>query len=729
MSRNLFVPEDGSGTLEGTLQHIVFSSPESGWTVARLEVAGEAVPVVGTLSGVQPGETLRVTGRWVEDRKYGRQFRIESFLSVQPTTQVGIERYLGSGLVRGIGPRLARKLVQRFGVETLRVIEEESSRLREVPGLGRVRIAAIRDAWREQRGIRDVMVFLQSHAVSAAHAARIYKRYGAKAVAVVRDDPYRLARDVSGIGFASADRIAHSLGIEADSEPRIRAGILHVLDTGAEEGHCYVPHAELVEKSVALLEVDAQAVAGGIERLATLREVVVETQPERPVYLSAMHAVETSVALLLSKRLRRRGALGAGLLRETESLLAATDFELAEGQRHAVRKALEEPVLVVTGGPGTGKTTLVRTLLQALQRAHRTALLCAPTGRAARRLAEATGHPAQTIHRLLEWNPRQHAFQRCAQSPLVADCVIVDEVSMVDVGLFHSLLAALPDPATLLLVGDADQLPSVGPGAVLADLLASKSVPAVVLTEIFRQDEASRIVTNAHRIRDGEPPLLPPAGQRGDFVLVERRAPEDVLAALRRLVAERLPASLGVDPREGIQVLVPMHRGPLGARALNAELQELLNAGGMPIGSTGLRVGDKVMQTRNNYDLDVSNGDLGCIAGWNEEERQIEVRFEERRVRYEASEFPELALAYATTVHKSQGSEYPVVIVVLHGQHFVMLQRNLLYTAVTRAKRQVVLLGERRALRIALDNARVQSRWTGLASRLREATPLQAPPR
>ena len=722
MNPSLFVPEDGTTTLQGVLEHVVYVSPETGWTVARLDAGGtEPVTVVGNLSGVQPGETLRLQGRWVEDRRYGRQFRIESFLSVAPSTLIGIEKFLGSGLVRGIGPVMARKLVARFELDTLRVIEEEAGRLHEVPGLGRVRIAAIQTAWREQRGIRDVMVFLQSHGVSAAHAARIHKRYGAQAIAVVRENPYRLARDVSGIGFVSADRIAQALGVAADAPQRIEAGVLHGLDQAAEEGHCYLPRAELVAAGAELLECEPAAVDAAIDRLALARDVVVEAAVEGcPVYGSLLHALERAAAAGLRRLLGAEPrAQGPRVDAAIDAFEAESGLKLASAQRRAVARALEVRVLVVTGGPGTGKTTLVRGVLHALARRRQRVLLCAPTGRAAKRLSEATGQPAKTIHRLLEWSPADNRFQRDAEHPLDADLVIVDEVSMLDIGLFRDLVAAIPSGSRLLLVGDSDQLPSVGPGAVLADCIASGVVDCVLLEKIFRQEEASRIITNAHRIREGQPPLLPPTGERADFVLIERHEPEELLATLQVLVAKRLPASLRVDPRLDVQVLVPMNRGTLGSATLNATLQAVLNPRGAPVGTTGLRVGDKVMQIRNNYDLEVFNGDIGVIDSWNEADRVLGVRYDDRLVRYEANDLSELVLAYSCTVHKSQGSEYPVVILVLHRQHHVMLQRNLLYTGVTRARRQVVVLGELRALHTALSNNRVIKRYTRLADRLK----------
>jgi exodeoxyribonuclease V alpha subunit len=720
VSSPLFVSDDDSATLDGNVEHVVYTSPDTGWTVARLSTAAGLVTVVGNLAGVQIGECLRLTGRWEEDRRYGKQFRATSFLCVQPSTLVGIEKYLGSGLVKGIGPVTARRLVERFGLDTLRIIDEDASRLHEVPGLGRTRIAAIQVAWRAQRSIRDVMVFLQSHGVSAAFAARIYKQYESRAIAVVRDNPYQLARDVAGIGFLSADRIAREIGIAPDAPQRIDAGVLHCLEEAAEAGHCYVPRARLVEAAASLLECEADAVGAALERLALRGDVVVEADVDDvPVYDAGLHAIECAAAagLLCIVGARRHGRQSRVDV-DLEAFERSSNLQLAPLQRRAVARAIDAPALVVTGGPGTGKTTLVRGVLHALHRRREHAVLCAPTGRAAKRLSEATGHPAQTIHRLLEWNPAAGDFQRGRELPLEADLVIVDEVSMVDVRLFRHLVEAVRPGARLLLVGDADQLPSVGPGAVLADCIASGAVECIRLHDIYRQDEASRIVTNAHRILEGEAPLLPPPGERADFVLVERSEPAELLGTLRKLVAERLPASLGIDPKLDVQVLVPMHRGTLGAAALNAALQEVLNPGGIAVATAPLQVGDKVMQIRNNYDLEVFNGDLGIVEEWNEADRVLHVRIDDRRVRYESGDLPELVLAYACTVHKSQGSEYPVVVLVLHRQHHVMLQRNLLYTAVTRARKQVIVLGEARALHTAIRNDRVQLRWTRLAARL-----------
>ncbi|MFQ5600287.1 MAG: AAA family ATPase [Candidatus Krumholzibacteriia bacterium] len=783
MSANLFPESSTSQALEGTLQHIVYSSPESGWTVARLEIEGrpETVSVVGNLTGARPGETLRLYGEWVQDRRYGRQFKVRSYLSVRPSTLAGIEKYLSSGLVRGVGPVTAERLVAHFGIDTLRVIDEEPECLSDVPGLGRVRIAAIRKAWKNQRDIQDVMVFLQTHGVSASHAARIYKEYGARSVALVTDNPYRLARDIAGIGFRSADQIAQALGIESDSPRRIEAAVMHVLAEAADDGHCFLPRQRLFEKTAALLEEETQdkgaparsarlahadvagsripshrgadagrgsmtgepaasaeapagAGMGRIERiqlesaanaLADAGMLVIEPDDAcMPVYTERMHQLEVRAARTLRRLATSASApVTSDPGKNIDRFEAESGLRLADGQRQAVAQALTAKVLVLTGGPGTGKTTLVRAVLRILERHRSRVVLCAPTGRAAKRLAEATRHAAVTMHRLLEWSPRERRFQRDASAPLDGDLFIVDETSMVDLPLLHYLLQAIPPRARLLLVGDVDQLPSVGPGAVLADVIESGQIATVRLTEIFRQDEKSRIVENAHRIREGIAPLLPPRGERDDFVFVERQKPQEVLATLQILVRERLPAGLGVDPCDDIQVLVPMNRGPLGTATLNAELQKVLNPNGAPVESTGLRVGDKVMQVRNNYNLEVFNGDIGRIEAVDQPARRVSVRFEERSVRYDFAELNELTLAYACTVHKSQGSEYPVVVFVLHPQHHIMLRRNLLYTAVTRAKRQVVLLGHRRALHTALRNARRQVRYTRLAERIRLQSP------
>lgn len=738
--------ESGEASLEGVLERIVYASEENAWSVVRLTVPGQGpgeVTAVGNLLGVQPGESLRLFGRWVEDRKYGRQFKTTSYVTIEPSTLVGIEKYLGSGLVEGIGKVMAARLVARFGLDTLEVIEHHAERLTEVEGIGRVRSQRIRAAWAEQRAIKDVMVFLQAHGVSTSFAVKIFKRYGPRAIAMVRENPYRLASDVHGIGFKSADLIASRLGIVPDSPFRAAAGLLHVLQEASEEGHVFVPRSVLLERTAALLGVELLLLEAALAELAGRGEVVVEPRgDDAAVYLRPLHAAETGAARLLHGLLQ---APAAPLVIDTERALAWFEAQqgvtLAPRQRAAVCAAIEAKVLVITGGPGTGKTTIVNAIIRILARKGRRILLAAPTGRAARRLGETTGHPARTIHRLLEFSPKQMAFARNAERPLEADLLVVDEASMVDTVLFRQLLEAVPPPCQLVLVGDVDQLPSVGPGTVLGDVIRSAAVEVVTLDEIFRQAGASRIVVNAHRINRGEMPLLAEEGageragetrQRGaphlregladDFFFVERDEPEDVLTVVKELVAHRIPRRFGLDPVGDVQVLTPMHRGTLGAANLNAELQALLNPHGRELarGSRLFRTGDKVIQQRNDYDLEVFNGDIGRVVGIDEDARKVQVRFEERTVGYDAADLDALSLAYACSVHKSQGSEYPAVVLPLHGQHYVMLQRNLLYTAITRARRLVVLVGSRKALAQCVRNRRVEERYTRLAERLRD---------
>ncbi len=572
MTAGLFSEPEGPTTLEGVLERITFANEENAWSVVKVAVPGRAEPVtaVGNLLGVQPGESLRLTGRWVNDRKYGEQFKVDSYVTVQPATLLGIQRYLGSGLVRGIGKVMAERLVTRFGLETLEVIDSYPDRLAEVEGIGPVRSASIREAWIEQRGIKDVMIFLQWQGVSTSFAIKIYKQYGDRAIAIVRENPYRLAADIFGIGFRTADRIAANLGIPKDSPRRAQAGVRHLLGEFAEEGHVFAPRERLVEEAAALLEVEPGRVEEAIAALAAEGEVVLEPQaaaPGQAVYLRACTRRRRARPAGSSPSSgRRRPPITIDIERALAWFEERSGLRLAGRQRDAVRSAVSSKVLVVTGGPGTGKTTLVKAIIQILERKGRRILLAAPTGRAAKRMQEATGREAKTIHRLLEFSPKTGEFQRGARNPLEADLVIVDEASMVDILLFDSLLASLPPACQLVLVGDVDQLPSVGPGSVLADLIGS-GVPEIVrLDEIFRQAGESRIVTGAHRVNRGEMPSLEGVEQGGDFFFVERQEPEEILATLKSLVSERIPRRFGFDPVDDIQVLTPMHRGSSGRR-------------------------------------------------------------------------------------------------------------------------------------------------------------------
>jgi exodeoxyribonuclease V alpha subunit len=719
-------------TLEGTIDRIVFSGGDGAFTVARLKLrgGGDVVTVVGSMLGVPAGAALRVQGRYETTARFGEQFRVARYTEVAPATLDGIRRYLGSGLIKGIGPEFAGRIVERFGIETLEILDSDPGRISEVSGIGPARAKSIRAAWSAQREVRKVMVFLQGYGVSPAFAARIYKRYGAAAIARVRENPYRLAFDVWGIGFLSADKLASALGIEKESDVRVEAGVRHVIQECATNGDVFVPRGRLVRQAAALLEVFEKLADTAVDRLARAGDVALDAGDA--VYDADLYRAERAVAEGLRKLLDGRAAsVEIDVPRALAWYEQQAGITLARQQAEAVALALSGKVAVVTGGPGVGKTTIVRGIVSILSRKGLRIALAAPTGRAAKRLADQAGVPASTLHRLLEWRPAEGAFSRNATRPLECDLLVVDEASMLDVRLAADLLAALAPATRLVLVGDVDQLPSVGPGRVLRDVIESRAVPTVRLTEIFRQAAESLIVTNAHRIHDGELPELgapPPPGigdDKRDFFFIEEDDPIKAATLVRDLVTTRLPRRYGLQPHD-VQVLAPMHRGELGAGNLNLLLQEALTAGapGIQRGARQYRVGDKVMQVRNDYDKEVWNGDIGVIVRAESADGAgaLSVRFEERdgdrEVDYDSDELDELALAYAATVHKSQGSEYVAVVVPVHTQHFVMLQRNLLYTAVTRGKRLVVLVGSRKALGIAVRNADVSLRCSGLAHRL-----------
>ena len=714
-------------TLAGLVERVTFHNEANGFCVLRVKARGQRdlVTVVGHAAQISAGEWVNATGAWVNDRQHGLQLKADYLKATQPTTVEGIEKYLGSGMIRGIGPAYARKLVAAFGEHVFDLIEQAPERLREVTGIGPKRAERIVAGWAEQKVIREIMLFLHSHGVGTSRAVRIYKTYGPDAVRVVSDNPYRLARDIRGIGFRTADQIASRLGIERTAMIRVRAGISYALAEAMDEGHCGLPEEELIRSTCELLEVDQPLVERALADELRDGEVVADTLEGRPcVFLAGLYRAEREIAERLLAAAVAGAAGGApswGVIdaeRAIPWVEAKTGVTLAPSQRDALALAVRSKTLVITGGPGVGKTTLVNSILRVLRAKGVDVALCAPTGRAAKRLGESTGLEARTIHRLLEADPKVGGFKRGETDPLRCDLLVVDECSMVDVPLMRALLRALPEHAALLLVGDVDQLPSVGPGQVLADVIASGAVPVVRLTEVFRQAAQSRIITGAHRINKGRMPELD-AAEGSDLYFVEANDPEEGVRKLLAVVRDRIPARFGLDPVRDVQVLCPMNRGGLGARALNAELQRALNPpreGEARVERFGWSygAGDKVMQVTNDYERDVFNGDVGRVVRVDADEGELVAAFDGREVAYGFGELDELVLAYAATIHKSQGSEYPAVVIPLTTQHYAMLARNLLYTGVTRGKRLVVLVGSKRALGIAVRNGAARRRWTRL---------------
>jgi exodeoxyribonuclease V alpha subunit len=727
--------------VQGTVHKISYHHPDTNYTVLRLDVENApGVTVVGGVYPVSEGEEIKVFGFWKTHPRYGQQFQADHWEKVDPATLEGIEKYLGSGMIKGIGPTYARRLVQAFGLETLRILSQEPHRVLEVEGIGAARARGIMQAWEAQRGMQDIMVFLQGHGIGAALALKIYRFYGLDTIRRVKDNPYALAREIYGVGFVLADRIAARLGISGDFPLRVQAGVLHVLKEFVDQGHCFVLFSALIRNAAALLRVGEDVIENAVQQLAVSGDVILErtTSDERAhVYLSELYRAEQRVAEALHRLLSSPsvtlggGRKPAGSTAEPRQVIGLTDLELIdpsfaileEEQQEAVRQALQQKVLVITGGPGTGKTTLLNSLLALLRRAKFSFVLAAPTGRAAKRMAESAGQEAMTIHRLLEYNPHEGGFQRSEDRPLEADVVIIDEASMVDLALMDNLLSAIDRHSHLVLIGDVDQLPSVGPGSVLRDLIDSGMIPVVMLRRIFRQDRHSLIVANAHRILQGQSLVTPNDSLERDFILLARESEEEILQSVKVLVKEELPQTLNLAADEvahTIQLLTPMHRGMLGTIQLNREMQSLLNPIGDSLqrGESLLRTKDKVMQLRNNYDKGIYNGDLGRITGIDPKEGKVQVDFFDKTVEYNDDELDEISLAYATSIHKSQGSEYPVVVIPLHMSHYMMLHRSILYTAVTRGKKRVVLVGSRRALAMAIQNVRLERRYTGLKEKL-----------
>ena len=707
--------------LAGLVERVTFHNADSGFCVIRIKARGhrDLVTVVGHAATISPGEWITTSGEWVNDRSHGQQFKARFMRTSEPTSIEGIEKYLGSGMIRGIGPVYARKMVKAFGEKVFDIIEAEPDRLREVTGIGPVRAKRITSAWADQKIVREIMVFLHTHGVGTARAVRIFKTYGSDAVQVMTENPYRLARDIRGIGFKTADAIAMKLGIEKTAMVRVRAGISYALTKAMDQGHCGLPTEELTPLAVALLEVPQGLVLTALDLELSEGTVIADTVGETAcIFLAGLYRAEQAIADRLTGLLN--GSLPWRHIDPEKALPwieKKTGLSLAESQVVAIRRALLAKVLVITGGPGVGKTTIVNSILQILAAKQVKLLLCAPTGRAAKRMTEATGFEAKTIHRLLEVDPKGGGFKRNGDHPLDCELLVVDETSMVDVMLMQALMKAIPDQAALLIVGDIDQLPSVGPGQVLADIIASNTVPVVRLTEVFRQAAQSRIITSAHKINQGSIPDLSRPDGDTDFYFVQANDPETAVQRIVELVKTRIPQRFGLDPIRDIQVLCPMNRGGVGARSLNIELQAVLNPPGerkVERFGWSFAPGDKVMQIENDYDKEVYNGDIGYIDDVDLELGELTASFDGRAVSYGFGELDALVPAYAATIHKSQGSEYPAVIIPVLTQHYTMLQRNLLYTGVTRGKKLVVLVGQKKAVAIAVRNVSGRRRWSKL---------------
>jgi exodeoxyribonuclease V alpha subunit len=718
--------------LQGQIERITYNNEENGYTIARVKVYGQKdlVTVVGNFMSPMAGEILKMTGEWANHPQYGEQFKVVQYKTTVPASVYGIEKYLGSGLIKGIGPIMAKRMVKQFGEQTLDVIDNDIKKLVEVDGIGKKRIGMIKKAWEDQKEIREVMVFLQAHGVSSGYATKIFKQYGNNSIGVVRENPYRLATDVFGIGFITADRIAEKLGFAKDSEVRAEAGILYVLNQLSDEGHVYYPYEPLVEKCKEILQVAREVIVRAFGTIALDKRIIIEDlndsvdefrENNKAVYLAKYHLSETSIATRLKNLINTPKSIReintGKALQWVQKQLSIT---LAEKQIAAITCAIKNKVMVITGGPGTGKTTIINAILKVFSGLGIKAMLAAPTGRASKRMSEATGHEAKTIHRMLEYSMQKGGFQKDDKDTLDCDLLVVDEASMIDTILMHHLLKAIPPHATFIVVGDVNQLPSVGAGNVLKDVMQSGAVPVVELNEIFRQAKESLIIVNAHKINSGIIPPLKGARPKDDFYFIEQEDPDEVLQIIVELVKKRIPHRFGFNAADDIQVLTPMHKGVVGTNNLNVELQKALNPSreGIMRGNRDLRVNDKVMQIRNNYDKEVFNGDIGRITSIKQEEQEVTILFDGREVSYDYSELDEIVLAYAVSVHKSQGSEYPAVIIPLLTQHYVLLQRSLIYTAVTRGRELVVIVGMKKALAIGVKNDRTRKRFTYLRWRL-----------
>ncbi len=709
--------------LKGQIERITFVSEEDGFTIVKIRVAGKKEPItaLGHLMSPNPGEIIEMKGKWVKHPKYGSQFKITSYKTSVPASVYGIEKYLGSGLIKGIGPVMAKRIVKRFGKETLNIIEEDIEKLKQVEGIGEKRISMIKKAWDEQREIRGLMIFLQEHGISPSYAPKIYRKYKEKSIQIIKENPYRLAMDIYGIGFITADRIAEKLGFPKDSELRAMSGIIYVLQQVADEGHVYFPYEELLERCKKILDISQDTIENALEKLQTEGKVI---RDDEAIYLSQFYVCETSVA----KRLIRLMEMPKSIRKiNTEKAIEWVQkklrINLAKRQKDAIRAVSENKILIITGGPGTGKTTVINAIIKIFSQIGAKILLAAPTGRASKRMTETSGYEAKTIHRLLEYSPEKGEFKKNERYPLKCDILIIDEASMIDIVLMHHLIKAVPLNATVVIVGDVNQLPSVGPGSVLKDMISSGVFPVVELNEIFRQARESLIVINAHRINAGEFPIFKSERKNADFYFIEEEDPEKGLSIIIDLVKNRIPKKFGFNPYEDIQIISPMNKGIIGAENLNEKLQEAINPSSFGIrrGIKKLKLRDKVMQLRNNYEKGVFNGDIGRIVKIDQENQEVFIAFDTGIVAYDYSELDEISLAYAISVHKAQGSEYPAVVIPIFIQHYVLLQRNLIYTAITRGKKLVVIVGTKKAFLIGIKNNKIQKRYTKLDKRLSES--------
>lgn len=732
----------------GTVERIIFHNADNGYTILRVKpdaknagragIPTDSLTCVGTMLSPQAGMKLDFTGHWVLNSRYGRQFSFTNAQEKIPTSEAGLIAYLSSGLIKGVGPDLAQRIVDRFGASTVDVLDKDTKKLLEVSGIGQKSLEKIAKSWTEHRNMRELMLALQPFGISPAYAVRIFNEYGSSSLHTVRENPYRLAMDIRGIGFITADSIAFKMGIEKQDPLRLQAGLLYILQTASENGDVYLPESQLVDRASHQLDVQSNALSKAVTALENDQRIVVEEMPEktkkidvknekaRAVYLSTYYTCEAKTAFYL-QRLKQmpRNVIFQNRHEEVEEVISKQPFKLAQAQSEAIRLASSSKVMILTGGPGTGKTTIIKAIITLFEKETHRILLAAPTGRAAKRMSEATQHEAKTLHRLLEYNPQQMEFARNEDTPLACDLLIVDEASMMDILLFYHLLKAVPMGAVVIFVGDIYQLPSVGPGSVLSDIIASKFLPVAELNEIFRQSISSDIIVNAHLINKGEmPSLLPPKNRDTDFYFMNTGTPEEAAKLIVDLVSRRLPKHYAFNPFLDIQVLTPMHKGAVGSANMNQLLQAALNPNGLELkrGDKIFRQGDKVMQIKNNYEKDIFNGDIGQIEFVDKIKKSLSVRFDDELIEYDSGSLDELVPAYAISIHKSQGSEYPAVIIPLMLQHFIMLQRNLVYTGITRGKKLVVLVGDPKALALAVHNNNTKLRFTRLAWRLSQYT-------